>query len=193
MPVSGYLVHKSHIQKKKNDVIKNRVGNVGPDAIFEIQDNDPVGDGLGALGLLGNALEVKAKFHIAAEDFGVAGGELVIAHEALLAHEGQLDEARADGGDPVVGGLHGHEVRLGEVAVVVGVLLGAHLLGDARDVIPAARGLHELAALGDDFDLPGDLIVGEAPVRRVLARALDAATTSATIASTSTCSRRVSS
>ena len=50
MPVSGYLVHKSHIQKKKNDVIKNRVGNVGPDAVFEVQDNDPVGDGLTSLG-----------------------------------------------------------------------------------------------------------------------------------------------
>jgi hypothetical protein len=50
MPVSGYLVHKSHIQKKKNEVIKNRVGNVGPDAVFEIQDNDPVGDGLTSLG-----------------------------------------------------------------------------------------------------------------------------------------------
>ena len=44
----------------------------------------------------------------------------------------------------------------------MGVLLGAHLLGDARDVIPAARGLHELAALGDDFDLPGDLILRRA-------------------------------
>jgi len=50
MPVSGYLVHKSDIQKKKNDVIKNRVGNVGPDAVFEVQDNDIVGDGLTSLG-----------------------------------------------------------------------------------------------------------------------------------------------
>lgn len=50
MPVSGYLVHKSDIQKKKNDVIKNRVGNVGPDAVFEVQDSDIVGDGLTSLG-----------------------------------------------------------------------------------------------------------------------------------------------
>ena len=50
MPVSGYLVHKSQIQKKKNEVIKSRSGNIGPDAIFEIGDEDVVGDGLTALG-----------------------------------------------------------------------------------------------------------------------------------------------
>ena len=50
MPVSGYLVHKSQIQKKKNEVINSRSGNIGPDAIFEIGDEDIVGDGLTALG-----------------------------------------------------------------------------------------------------------------------------------------------
>jgi hypothetical protein len=50
MPVSGYLVHKSQVQKKKNEVINSRSGNIGPDAIFEIGDEDVVGDGLTALG-----------------------------------------------------------------------------------------------------------------------------------------------
>jgi hypothetical protein len=50
MPVSGYLVHKSQVQKKKNEVINSRSGNIGPDAIFEIGDEDAVGDGLTALG-----------------------------------------------------------------------------------------------------------------------------------------------
>lgn len=50
MPLSGYLVHKSHIRKKKNEITKNRSGNIGPDAIFEIEDNDVIGDGLTAFG-----------------------------------------------------------------------------------------------------------------------------------------------
>jgi len=50
LPVSGYLVHKSHIQKKKNSVTESRSGNVGPDAIFEVEDDDVVGGGLTALG-----------------------------------------------------------------------------------------------------------------------------------------------
>ena len=50
MPVSGYLVHKSHIQKKKNEVLKSRSGNIGPDAVFEIGDDDVVGSGLTAFG-----------------------------------------------------------------------------------------------------------------------------------------------
>jgi hypothetical protein len=50
LPVSGYLVHKSHMDKKKQDVTKGRSGNLRPDAVFEIGDEDVVGDGLTALG-----------------------------------------------------------------------------------------------------------------------------------------------
>ena len=50
LPVSGYLVHKSHTDKKKQDVMESRSGNLRPDAVFEIGDEDVVGDGLTALG-----------------------------------------------------------------------------------------------------------------------------------------------
>lgn len=50
LPVSGYLIHKSHIDSKRKDVMKNSSGNLRPDAVFEIGDEDVVGDGLTALG-----------------------------------------------------------------------------------------------------------------------------------------------
>ena len=50
LPVSGYLVHKSHTDKKRQEVMKGRSGNLRPDAVFEIGDEDVVGDGLTALG-----------------------------------------------------------------------------------------------------------------------------------------------
>lgn len=50
LPVSGYLVHKSHIDAKRKEVMKMRSGNIRPDAIYEIGDEDVVGDGLTAMG-----------------------------------------------------------------------------------------------------------------------------------------------
>lgn len=50
LPVSGYLVHKSHIDNKRKQVMRNRMGNLRPDAVFEVGDEDVVGDGLTALG-----------------------------------------------------------------------------------------------------------------------------------------------
>lgn len=50
LPVSGYLVHQSHIDQKKNAAKMANRGNIDSDAIFELQDNDVVGDGLTALG-----------------------------------------------------------------------------------------------------------------------------------------------
>jgi len=49
-PVSGYVVHRSHDEEKKRRVVAKGKGNIGPDAIFEIGDNDIVGDGLTAFG-----------------------------------------------------------------------------------------------------------------------------------------------
>ena len=37
------------------------------------------------------------------------------------------------------GRLERHQVRLGKIAIIVRVFLGAHLFGDAGDVIPTAR------------------------------------------------------
>ena len=50
MPVSGYLVHKSHINEKRTSIGSGKSGSLLPGSVFEIGDNDPVGDGLTALG-----------------------------------------------------------------------------------------------------------------------------------------------
>ena len=51
MPVSGYLVHKSHMDAKRSQITKGGApGNLRPDAVFEVGDEDLVGDGLTALG-----------------------------------------------------------------------------------------------------------------------------------------------
>jgi len=49
-PVTGYLVHNSQIDAKKKMIKQNGSGNVGDDAIFELQDSDIFGDGLTAQG-----------------------------------------------------------------------------------------------------------------------------------------------
>lgn len=50
LPVSGYLVHKSHIDAKRQQVMNSKNGNLRPDAVYEIGDEDVVGDGLTAFG-----------------------------------------------------------------------------------------------------------------------------------------------
>ena len=51
------------------------------------------------------------------------------------------------------------QVRLGEVAVVVRLLLRAHGVGAALGVVPEARLLHHAAALFQHADLALDLIL----------------------------------
>lgn len=53
----------------------------------------------------------------------------------------------------------GEEVRAGEVAVVVGVLLGAHHLGFPEFIVPAAGGLHLGDAGVEFFGLALDFVV----------------------------------
>jgi len=50
LPVPGYVVHKSHVKAKQDKVKKNGTGSTLNNAIFEIGDEDEVGDGLTALG-----------------------------------------------------------------------------------------------------------------------------------------------
>ena len=50
LPVSGYLVHKSHMENKRQNVMKSGSGNLRPDAVFETGDEDIIGDGLTAMG-----------------------------------------------------------------------------------------------------------------------------------------------
>jgi hypothetical protein len=50
LPVSGYLVHKSHLDAKRQQIMNSKNGNLRPDAVYEIGDEDVVGDGLTAFG-----------------------------------------------------------------------------------------------------------------------------------------------
>jgi CRISPR/Cas system-associated endoribonuclease Cas2 len=50
MPISGYLVHKSHTEEKRTAISEGKSGSLLPGAVFEIGDNDPIGDGLTAFG-----------------------------------------------------------------------------------------------------------------------------------------------
>jgi hypothetical protein len=50
MPVSGYIVHGDQLKKKRQLAMSSGVGNVESDAIFELSDEDIIGDGLTAHG-----------------------------------------------------------------------------------------------------------------------------------------------
>lgn len=50
LPVSGYVVHKSHLDAKRQKVRASGNGSMLPNAVFEVGDQDEVGDGLTAMG-----------------------------------------------------------------------------------------------------------------------------------------------
>jgi len=79
--------------------------------------------------------------------------------EAVLLLELQLGERPADLFDPLRRDENGNEVRIGEVAVVVGLLLAAHGVGLPLGVVPEARLLDDLAAAVQDVALAPDLVL----------------------------------
>ena len=50
MPISGYVVHGDQLKKKRQMAMSSGVGNVESDAVFELEDEDIIGDGLTAHG-----------------------------------------------------------------------------------------------------------------------------------------------
>ena len=117
----------------------------GGEIVFVEMGEEGVDDPVGGLlwrgfGRLGRGFKILRKVLIRSENGRVvvreahvsseAGGFFVGALGDELAHA-VADDAR----------LHGKEVRVGEVAVIVGVFLGPHELGDAHVVVPAAGGL----------------------------------------------------
>jgi len=79
-PVNGYLVHKSHIEEKKRRVLASGSGNTGPDAIFELQDKDIVGDGLTSLG----EIEVVLKSGVSNRTAYGSGESVQTAHRPVM-------------------------------------------------------------------------------------------------------------
>jgi len=89
----------------------------------------------------------------------VVDRDAVLLDEAVLLLELQLGERPADLLDPLLGDHDGDEVRVGEVAVVVGLLLAAHGVGLTLGVVPETRLLHHLAAALQDVLLALDLVL----------------------------------
>ena len=71
---------------------------------------------------------------------------------------GQFRQLLTDGFDFLVGGVDGHQVRLPEVPVVVGVFLAPHGGGDAFVRVPPQGFLGHLAAAFQQVDLPVVLV-----------------------------------
>jgi hypothetical protein len=87
-PVSGYVVHRSHNEEKKRRVAASGKGNIGSDAIFEIGDNDVVGDGLTALG----EIEVILKPEVSNRTAYGRGEALQSAHRPVAMNSNDPDD-----------------------------------------------------------------------------------------------------
>jgi hypothetical protein len=87
-PVSGYVVHRSHNEEKKRQIAASGKGNIGSDAIFEIGDNDVVGDGLTALG----EIEVILKPEVSNRTAYGRGEALQSAHRPVAMNSSDPDD-----------------------------------------------------------------------------------------------------
>jgi hypothetical protein len=87
-PVSGYVVHRSHNEEKKRQIAASGKGNIGSDAIFEVGDNDIVGDGLTALG----EIEVILKPEVSDRTSYGRGEALQSAHRPVSMNSSDSDD-----------------------------------------------------------------------------------------------------
>ena len=104
-----------------------RLGNrqaLAVEASEEVVD-DPVRRHL-AVAARGHRLEERRRIQIGGQDVGVVVGEAEVGHQAGLLRVRQFGHRGGDGIDPGLLDLQRQQVRVGEVAVVVRFLLGAH-------------------------------------------------------------------
>lgn len=80
LPVSGYMVNKAHIDKKKQAAIASGANNIDDDAAFELMDNDVVGDGLTAQG----EIEIVLRPEVAERTAYGKGNALKSGHKPVL-------------------------------------------------------------------------------------------------------------
>ena len=88
--------------------------------------DDPVGGELAVARLGGHGFEIGRVGGVGGEHGGVIIREAEIGHEAGLLGVGQFGQAGLDVVDPGLFDLQRQQVGIGEVAVVVGLFLGAH-------------------------------------------------------------------
>lgn len=131
----------------------------GGEGAEEVVDED-VGDALRVLRVGGDGgLEEFGEFEVGHEYGGDGVREGVGLHVAALAVEGALGDFRGEGGLALGGDAHGEQVGIREVAVVVGVFLGAQEVVAAFGGVPSAGLLGDGAAGGDFADLAGDFVL----------------------------------
>ena len=106
-----------------------------------------------------HGLVVRGELAAGGEHAGVVVGEAVLAHEARGLLVRQLGQRRAHRLDGRVVDHERQQVRVGEVAVVVRLFLGAHRARLVLVRIVQARFLHDLAAALEQLDLALDLVV----------------------------------
>ncbi len=119
--------------------------------------HDPVAHGLGLGEGLETGFEVIGQLLAGGEDLGVVGGQAEGRYKPFFSRLGQLRQGLADRLDPVVVNGQRQEVRVGEVAVVVGFLLAAHGCGQVPVGVPEPGFLGHKAAVGDPVLLAGHL------------------------------------
>ena len=116
----------------------------------------PVGGGL-AIASFGDDLEELRALALGDEHVGVVGRKLVAADEALPLLVGQLGQVFLQAVDIALRQLQRQQVGIGEVAVVVRFLLGAHGARLALVGVEQPRFLIDPAAVFQNVDLPAGL------------------------------------
>ena len=105
----------------------------------------------------GHRLEEVGSLALGHQHAGVVGGEPVVAHEARALRVGQLRQALLQAVDERLFQLQRQQVGIGEIAVVVRLLLGAHRARHALGRVEQPRLLLDLAAVLEDVDLAARL------------------------------------
>ncbi len=119
--------------------------------------DDPVG-GLLAVAPGGDVFEIGGIGDIGRQHARVIFGHAVFGDEARLLFVGQLGQAVADRIHPVLFQRQRQQVGAGEIAIVMGLFLGAHGARLALVGVEQAGFLHHLAAIFQNGDLAARLV-----------------------------------
>lgn len=142
LPVSGYMVNKAHIDKKKQAAIASGANNIDDDAAFELMDNDVVGDGLTAQG----EIEIVLRPEVAERTAYGKGNALKSGHKPVLVNS----SSRSD----IVQALT--DTKNGKDKEAIINMLGASIDGDTASIASKRRNGSKFKQVGKtnskDFD-----------------------------------------
>ena len=104
-------------------------------------------------------LEVGAELAARTQDPGIVRRQVEVARKARGLVVGQLRQGRAHGTDERFVDLHRQEIRIREISIIVGLLLGAHRPGLVLVRVVETGFLHHGAAALEQVDLPRNFVV----------------------------------